>query len=206
MALPSPRGRRVAEPARHAESPEAQHWRLQPEEVRSGTQNGGDRQGASSEQHAKSYQFSASACCTCHGISRSLLSGRHLVHEPGEGATFEGDWQQGVRCGHGIWKSQGGSYEGEWNANYFCGEGTFCFSEGDMFHGTFADGKPLRGILRKTNGRQLHVTFPGTLEILDPNLEPLSVAAVSPTNYRTFSLVAAAPGRGGPGARPLRAR
>jgi hypothetical protein len=52
--------------------------------------------------------------------------------------------------------------------------------------------------LCKTNGRQLHVTFPGTLGILDPNLEPLSVSAISPTNDRSTSPVAGAAGRGRP--------
>jgi hypothetical protein len=157
---------------------------------------------ASTVAASRLWQVSGGACCTCHGISRSLLSGWHLVHEPDEGATFEGDWQQGVRCGHGIWKSPGGSFEGEWDMNYFCGEGTFWFAEGDIFQGTFADGNPLRGILRKTTGRQLHVTFPGTLGILDPNLEPLSVSAISPTNDRSSSPVGGAAGRGGPGVSP----
>jgi hypothetical protein len=208
MAMPTPRGRRVAEPTRLVESHEVEHGvRLQPGEVRSGSPMARGRQGAASEKHGGSYQVAASACCTCHGISRSLLSGWHLVHEPGESATFEGDWQQGVRCGHGTWKSaRGGSYDGAWNMDHFCGEGTFCFAEGDVFQGTFANGKPLRGILRKHTGRQLRVTFPGTLDILDPNLEPLSVYAVSPTHERSSLPVAATAGHGRPGGSPSRAR
>ena len=175
-------------------------------EVRSGSPMARGRQGAAPEKHVASYQVPASACCTCHGISRSLLSGWHLVHEPGQGATYEGDWQQGVRCGHGTWKSARGVYEGGWNADHFYGEGTFSFAEGDVFQGTFVNGKPLRGILRKPTGKQLCVTFPGTMDILDPNLEPLSVSAVSPTNDRSSSPVAAAAGRRGPGGSPSRAR
>ena len=120
---------------------------------------------ASTEPRAASHlsQAPASVCCSCHGIARSLLSGWHLVNEPNEGAIFEGDWQQGLRCGHGTWKSPAGSYEGEWDANRFCGEGTFWFADGDIFQGAFADGKPLRGALRKKSGAKLFVTFPGNL-------------------------------------------
>ena len=57
------------------------------------------------------------------------------------GATYDGEWNEDIRCGTGKFTYPDGSkYEGEWKENQREGKGTFIFSNGDSYCGDYKNG------------------------------------------------------------------
>eukprot|EP00484_Ammonia_sp_Unknown_P022237 CAMPEP_0197041964 /NCGR_PEP_ID=MMETSP1384-20130603/18435_1 /TAXON_ID=29189 /ORGANISM="Ammonia sp." /LENGTH=201 /DNA_ID=CAMNT_0042472987 /DNA_START=64 /DNA_END=669 /DNA_ORIENTATION=+ len=57
-------------------------------------------------------------------------------------ASFDGEWQNDVRCGHGKFVYPDGSnYQGAWQNNQRHGKGTFVYANGDSYCGDYVNGK-----------------------------------------------------------------
>ncbi len=78
-----------------------------------------------------------------------------------DGSSYEGEWQNGKRHGHGTWiKPDGTKYAGEWANDLPEGLGLLKHADGAMFHGEWKAGKRNgRGMLTHTDGTTLAGTW-----------------------------------------------
>ncbi|KAJ1432769.1 hypothetical protein B484DRAFT_447617 [Ochromonadaceae sp. CCMP2298] len=65
-----------------------------------------------------------------HGFGRALW-----VH----GDSYDGQWRDDMRHGHGIYKSEGGIYTGQWRADNHHGLGEMRWEDGDSYNGQWRD-------------------------------------------------------------------
>jgi hypothetical protein len=61
----------------------------------------------------------------------------------GDGSWYEGQFRDGVQCGHGVLYREGGvrEYEGSWQNGMFDGKGTQFFENGEKYEGAFKEDK-----------------------------------------------------------------
>lgn len=69
------------------------------------------------------------------------------------GISYAGDFKEGLPDGYGTTKWPGGVvHEGQIKKGVIQGEGTMTYADGQMFEGQFANGNPVKGILRFGKG------------------------------------------------------
>lgn len=98
-------------------------------------------------------------------VERTLDSGfyqgyvlKGVIHGQGKlqwnnGSSYEGEWQNGQRHGHGIMKWDTCTYEGMWEHDQFHGIGSISWNNGTSYEGNFVNGKRQGyGILKWARG------------------------------------------------------
>eukprot|EP01114_Cavostelium_apophysatum_P020237 TRINITY_DN6731_c0_g1_i1.p1 TRINITY_DN6731_c0_g1~~TRINITY_DN6731_c0_g1_i1.p1 ORF type:complete len:643 (-),score=182.41 TRINITY_DN6731_c0_g1_i1:465-2393(-) len=58
-----------------------------------------------------------------------------------DGSSYVGEFERGKRSGYGIMFSKGATYDGEWKEGVFYGKGIYVYSTGDLYEGDFVKGK-----------------------------------------------------------------
>ena len=68
--------------------------------------------------------------------------------------VYEGDFQIGMKCGHGAAKwSSGASYDGQWKDNKMHGRGVYHFPDDHLYEGDFENGvRSGHGIQKRPDG------------------------------------------------------
>ena len=74
-----------------------------------------------------------------------LLNGfRHgfgKFESPKEELSYEGNWKNGLKNGHGVMKKKGSTYEGNWKDGFIDGKGKLTWKSGNIYKGDFKMGK-----------------------------------------------------------------
>jgi len=58
-----------------------------------------------------------------------------------DGSIYDGDWQRGLRHGHGVYASvEGDLFRGTWQDDKFYGRGVYVWPDGQVYTGDYVDG------------------------------------------------------------------
>jgi hypothetical protein len=81
------------------------------------------------------------------GLQQETLFQGQCILENEEG-RYEGNYEKGVREGHGKLSTAVGVYEGEWKSDVKCGVGKMTYKDGSSFEGTWVEGVWGDGVLQ----------------------------------------------------------